>query len=87
MKVISVKYYWDLECSYFTGIFYSIDCFVFYKNGLVHKEDGPAKIYKSSNKYWYYKGDKYGTNSKFTNKIWKYKINKLKREEKLKLFK
>ena len=87
MKVISVKYYLNLDSSSFTGIYYSIDCFVFYKNVKIHKEDSPAKIYKSSNKYWYYKGIRYGTNSKFTNKIWKYKINKLKREEKLKLFK
>ena len=86
MKVINSNYYWRIKNN-FTGICYSINCFVFFKNGQVHREDGAAKIYKSLNIYWYYKDRRFGINSLFTNKTWKQRINKIKREEKLKLFK
>lgn len=42
-----------------------------YKNGRLHREDGPAIEYSSGAKEWWLNNKHYGYNSKFTNESWK----------------
>lgn len=49
--------------SEYTGIFKSTSYIAYYKDGKIHKEDGPAVIYKNGKKeYWLY-NEKYDVNS------------------------
>ena len=49
---------WDDIPDNFTGIFKFTfdDAIRFYKNGRLHREDGPAIIYSSGSKFWYLNG-------------------------------
>jgi len=59
---------------------------VYLKNGLSHREDGPAIIYKDGYTVYCYNGLSYGYNS-FTNESWKEKVKELKYLESLEIFK
>ena len=58
-----------------------------YKNGKVHREDGPAKIFIDKSISWWLENKFYGTNTSFTTKTWKEFVENLKREEELNIFK
>ena len=82
MKVISIisnfKHQNDFS---FTGIIVTHDCEIcFYKNGSLHRENGPAVIYEGSALAWARKDHYYGFFNDFTNKSWKKKVKILKRE-------
>lgn len=47
-----------------------------YKNGLYHREDGPAII--SNGKAWFYEGKRYGFDSAFTKETWIEKVKEIK---------
>lgn len=73
-----------------TGIFISgaYKTIRFYKDGQLHREDGPAAIYHTcSYKDWFYKDKYYGENNQFTTKSWKRKVKKIKHLENLNIFK
>ena len=57
-----------------------------YKNGCLHREDGPAIKHENGGKSWFYKSKNYGSDNAFTNKTWKEKVKELKREDELKIF-
>lgn len=60
----------------------------FYKNGRLHREDGPAVLYYGGMyKDWFYKDKYYGENNIYTNKSWKQKTKELKYLESLNIFK
>jgi len=42
-----------------------------FKNGLFHREDGPAIEYANGNKEWWLKHKIYGFNNAFTYESWK----------------
>lgn len=56
-------------------------------NGKFHREDGPALEWTNGEKEWYYKGKCYGYDNDFNIESWKEKVEKLNREEELKIFK
>ena len=68
----------------------------FYKNGILHREDGPAIINcKGGNALYYYKGcdstyycyNRYINKKISSNEDWKEIVELLKREEELSIFK
>lgn len=91
MKVIKLKYvsgYYTLYNFHPDITIIIIDgCndIVYYNNSEYHNENGPAIIHCGYNSWaYYYKCKYYGDDYEFTKKSWK---NKIKREEKLKMFK
>ena len=56
IKTIKVKHYWDTPDN-FTGIAIDKDgSKVWYLNGKLHREDGPACEYADGGKHWYLNG-------------------------------
>ena len=53
----------------------------FYKNGSLHREDGPAVEYANGGKKWCYKNKRYGYDNDFTIESWKEKVKELKEKE------
>ena len=91
MKVIKSKYI--LHISYYnykiniiviSSIYDSV--FSFYKNGQLHREDGPAIRHTNKNKAFYFNDEYFGVNN-FTNKQWKKFVKALKHKEKMEIFK
>ena len=82
------KYHFYLPNN-FTGICKITDdnTIRYYKNGLRHREDGPAIEFSDDNKDWCYKDKCYGNDNNFTNETWIEFVENLKREEELKIFK
>jgi hypothetical protein len=81
-------YFRDYVPRNFTGVcklFYD-KSICYYKNGELHREDGPSVKYPGRIKDWCYKGKCYGINNDFTIESWKEKVEELKREEELKIF-
>ena len=72
---------------YGSGIILDLDSIHFFKNGKLHREDGPARIvlYNFKRNCYYYNGIVH-LNIKYTNKTWKRKAKSLKRLENLKIF-
>ena len=86
MKVIVIKHF-NKAPKNFNGICRARNnCVFHFKNGKLHNEDGPATIYVSGDKDWFYKKILYGINNQFTIKTWKKKVKHLKRQEKLSIF-
>ena len=44
---------------------------IWYKNGVCHREDGPAREYYDGDKEWYLNHKYYGENNDFTVESWK----------------
>lgn len=87
--MILFKYYIDIPEN-FTGVCKATSTEVIYhmKDGKAHNENGPSIIYApnylgETMKYWYYKGEYYGYNDRFTNESWIQFI----RNKKLEIFK
>ena len=85
MKVIIIN---NIIPRNFTGICKTLidESIRYYKNGMEHREDGPATEYKDCYKSWDFKNKCFGYNNDFTNKTWKKKVKHLKRQEKLSIF-
>ena len=81
------KYYTDVPND-FTGIcqILYMDEIIYYENGKIHNENGPALLASGNQKFWHYKDKRYGENNDFTNETWIEKVQELKREEELKIF-
>lgn len=72
----------------FTGVCQTMNDFLIlnFKNGQIHREDGPAIIRKMSYSSWYYKDKCYGHRGYFTIETWKEFVENKKREEELNIF-
>lgn len=84
-----IEFTFPMDCknNFFTGVCKVLvdNSIRHYKNGNLHREDGPAYEFVNS-KSWWYKDKCYGVDNDFTIKSWKQKVKKIKREEELKIF-
>lgn len=92
MKVILVRKYEDVDIDFcnkssFTGVVISDKSYIiFYKNGCIHNPSFAATIglhflYKE----WWYNNSRYYKN--YSNKSWVKQVKKLRRHQKLSIFK
>ena len=58
----------------------------YFKDGNLHREDGPAIEYADGFKNWFYKGECIESENDFTIQSWKEKVKELKRKERLNIF-
>jgi len=57
MKSILISSSSDIPINYTGHVKYSDGTQKWYKNGKVHREDGPAVIYSNGTQYWYKNGE------------------------------
>lgn len=85
--IVSKTFFININNLHLCIVYYLMDKTIsFINNSEFHRKDGPA-IVSPIMILWYYKGKFYGGDDVFTNYSWKKKVKKLKREEKLRIFK